>query len=520
MIEPIKISNVKERDKDEIDRLHNFYEASLDKDHVKIHLNRLKIVIKLRELGFYRFDQPDGTSQLVRVDQNKIKVTTKSIITDALEDYIRQLPDRQHEFRISEDTFASRTITSQHILEQLYQGGIGTYLTPEILDRLRPDEPIELLTDGKTSKWFYFNNTAVKVTEDKIIPVPYNELDRLIWENSIINRNFDYSNNLGDFETFISDITGNDEGRKKCLMSMIGYLLHDFYETDLRAVLLTDVNKDDFSENAGGTGKGLIGKALGQMLNREKADNRYCTIPGKGLDLSDKNRYDRADISTQLIHIEDIEASRFNFELLYNDITDGATLSKKYQITPTMRLIKFMISTNKTIDVRGSSNRRRLVIFELSNYYSDSFRPIDKFGRRFFESSWREDDWNDFYTFMMRCCMIYLSEGIIEAGQVNYNERFLKEKIGEDFIFLFEQYLNHAVITGSRVEVVKQQLYQDYCNRYCLSGKRPAQRTITNYCRTYLQLKNAKYCEIRSGNDLIIVNPTTSDYELARIQRK
>lgn len=493
---------------EEIERLHSFYTVEFAAGSIKnIHIDRLRMIEKLRELGYLRYDMEDGNSEYVHITDNKIELTTEQKIKDAFEDYILSLPVRVMEREVNGET-TQITIKPRQIQEQLYKN-MQSYFS--CIDRLRPNFPIELQKDTKTEKYFFFENTAVSVTASGIIEIPYKDLDRYIWENSVLTRPFHYTTEKGDYEKFIEDISGTDDAQRKAsLMSLLGYLMHDFYECDLTAVLFTDVNKENAGKAAGGTGKGLLGKALSEMLNRRKTDCKYCVIGGKTIDLTKDTRYALADVTTQLIHLEDL--GQFKFNVLYNDITDGATIRKPYQVRPIVRYIKMMLSVNHTLELDGSSDMRRLIIFELANYYSDKFRPQNKFKKRFFESEWTSTDWNQFYSFMCRCVQVYLANGIIHPSEVNYSERRLAESINEDFRYWFEDLIKNNTLDNSRAEFVKNTIYEQFATKYPAYYERRYRNAFTKWCRKFLELKHIPYCELRSTNDILIIYPTREDF--------
>ncbi len=512
-IKKIEIPDKKpELSKDDIDKLHDFYTVERTNGQLKnIHLDRLKIVNKLREMGYLRYDLPDGNSQYVYVHDNIIEFTTDQKIIDAFEDYIKKLPVRTYESVAPMDDggVVQITINARMIQEVLYKN-LQSYF---VLDRLRPDRPITLMSDTKTEKYFYFQNTVVRVTPDDIELVPYSHLEHKIWAHSVIKRPITIDDGKGDFEKFIEDIAGTDDKeRKKSLMSILGYLMHDFYECDLRAAFFTDVNKDTAGKAAGGTGKGIIGKALGEMLNHDKGQSRYVAIAGKNLQLEKDTRYCLADMTTQLIHLEDVYKKSFDLKLLYNDITDGASIRKPYQIKPIVRYVKMMISINHTIELEGSSDLRRLIIFELANYYNDKFRPIDKFGKRFFESEWTATDWNRFYTFMCRCALTYLHDGLIDPGEVNYSERRLAESVNEDFRYWFDELISPALIDNERREFAKNSLFEIFTTKYPAYSDKRFRNPFTKWCKKFCELKHIPYVEKRSTNDMLIINPTREDF--------
>lgn len=502
--------------KEEIDQLHDFYDIEIDTATASVKnilFNRLKIVRKLKEMGFYRYDTPDGNTQYVRISDNKISITREQFIIDAFEDYIAELPAREIEIK-NEGKEISRTtyITAEKLLDKLYKN-VNTYFS-STLDRLRPDVPIEILRDEEKKKYLFFQNIAVYVAPDGVHPVQYSDLNGYIWDSSILQHKFMYTEEKGDFEAFCENITEKDPERKSSLMSLLGYLMHDFYECDMKAVLFTDVNNDDAGNSAGGTGKGILGKALMNILNKTAADNRYCCIPAKQIDLSKDTRYSLADISTQLIHLEDIK--KFNLEDLFNDITDGATIRRPYQIKPIVKFVKMMISVNHTIELEGSSKKRRIVVFELANFYNERHTPTDDFPKRFFESKWNDDDWTRFYSFMCRCAQVYMQRGIIPPKEINYSFRAMREKNQDDFLYWIDSIVDISD-TKHEQRYEKNKLYQDFITRYPDYSKH-SQRKFTKWCTEYFDTKCIPYVELRSTNDIFVLFPHEDTKNIHRIR--
>lgn len=510
----------------EIERLHDFYTWEKDKKDgsIRIKFDKLRIVGLLRKLGYLRYDTPDGASMYVYCHDQKLRLTNQTQIVDAFEDYVKKLPDRKVQaykpaniIEDEEETVATDTITYRRILEQLYNSDMTRYFN--IIDRLRPDVPIELMGDERFVKYFYFNNTCVSISRAGIQVVPYGDsrIKGYIWESAIVNRNFEYTETAGDFEKFCRNICGKeDKERFRCLMSIIGYLMHDNYETDLKAVLLTDVNKETAGKAAGRTGKGLLGKALSHVLNRRQTDCKYVSIAGKGFDHAAGNGtcYSTADISTQLIHLEDVDR-KFDFECLYNDITDGAKIRKNYDRFPIVKNIKFLVSANHTIDISDTSSRGRICLFELTNFYNDKHRPQDDFKKRFFESDWTEDDWCQFYSFMARCAQVYFEDGLREPASVNYENRRLEEYFdnNKEFMFWFSKTIADVLKAKEPMRVVlkKVGLYEGFKHDY--PNIPVEQRYFTVWCKRFLDIKGIPYREKRSTEDLLILNPNQGDFK-------
>lgn len=507
-----------------IEEMHNFYSLKKNRNtgEVDIALNVFGICNKLRKMGYLRYDMPNGSHEYVYVKDNKIEVVTEKQITDAFEDYIRQLPDFKKEYYIG-DTYLELDVTPGMLLNKLYNN--LTNLFSKNLERLRPINEygkfttIKMLHDTRLKKYLFFKNTAVCITKDDIEEIPYSEItDGCIMANSIITRNWKYTTDCGDFEKFCLLISNTNVERLKSLMSILGYLMHDYYDTDLRAAYFTDVNMDNSKYAAGGTGKGLLGQALSNMLNRNPAEDvKYIAVPGKGFEANNPKRYSAGDITTQLIHIQDLD-KKFKFDDLYNDITDGATFQKHYQ-NPTYRKVKIMLSMNQALPLQGSSDRRRVVIFELANFFSEKLRPENYFGHRFFDNKWGDDQWNMFFSFMARCCLLYLQNGIIENEVINLDRRAVIEKVGEDLVFFLEaggktRFGDLAV--NERRQVSKSELYQAFNAKYL--GQFLNQRTFTEACMNYLCMNHIRSAVWRDGQDWFILYPDKNDYATRKLQ--
>lgn len=494
---------------DDILKLHDFYELERDKrDKLTVRLDKLKIMRKIKSMGYYRYDTPDGGSQFVKIEDGRISLSNAIWIKDAFEDYVKGLPTREDKI-VTDDTERETKITAEFLLSKLYQN-IQNYLSDEMFNRLRPDQPIELLKDDRAKKYLFFKNTAVVVSADGVQNIPYTAMQDFkgyVWDNGILEHDFVYTPVEGDFEHFVNDICANDPQRKLSLMSMLGYLMHDNYECTNKAILLTDASNDEIGVSAGGTGKGLLGKALSCMLNKANTDNRYCAINGKDIDLKSNTRYALADLSTQLIHIEDLYKGA-DFEQLFCDITDGATIRKPYQVKPIKKMIKMMISVNHTLNITSESSKmRRVYIFELANYYGANYTPEDKYGRRFFESDWTSQDWICFYSFMCRCIQVYLANGVQIVNNSEYRIRELLESTNEDFIYWLDSVIEYKTKVEARYS--KKNLWESFFEKYpAFNGMRPA--TLTNWTKKYFNYKNIDFVEMRSTDDIFVTFPSSS----------
>ena len=317
--------------------------------------------------------------------------------------------------------------------------------------------------------------------------------------------------------------------RKWSIQNIFGYLMHNNYECNLKSIMFIDMNKDNMGKPAGGTGKGIIGKALSHMMNRTENDSKYIAPPGKNFDPEDERRYSEGDITTQLIHIEDIK-SNFQFEAFFNDVTDGAVFRKMYQ-DKTKHRVKIMLSSNQAIDLSAPSCKRRMVVFELDNFFNENKTPQDVFGRRFFESQWDELDWYRFDIFMVSCCYKYMQDkdavgadgkviGIRQPPLLNYQNTLLHSKLNEDFIVWFADKISDALQYQREMMYSKKGLYEEFTKKYTeYSDERKWKRTFAGWCKFYLQTMQIPSGEKRSTEDLLILYPQPGDTKISYIFR-
>lgn len=574
-------------EEDRVKYLHRFYTVELVNDKItgknkikKIELDNFAIINVLRDLGFYRYDQPNGTFEYVKIENNIITLLRDpQVIIDAFEDYVREIPtlyyrtddapvvvekDEEKCIKYLKESYVE--ITGEILLQRIYKNIM--YYFSSTLPRLRPTEPIRLLEDTKDSKYLFYNNCIVRVSKDSIKTIDYDEIDAVvngifkedngtyIWSTNILNRDFPigFISSTGekkhkydsDFEIFIDCICGLANGliegkdgktiyhkshtvtttgenglipykRKQALCNIFGYLMHNNYECNMKSVMFIDMNKENKGKPAGGTGKGIIGKALSQMLNRSENDSKYIAVAGKNFDPEDERRYSEGDITTQLIHIEDIK-DNFRFEGFFNDVTDGAVFRKMYQ-DKTRHRVKLMLSSNQPIDISAPSCKRRMVVFELDNFFNENKTPQDIFGKRFFESQWNKTDWGMFDVFMIRCCYDYMREkdtvgadgkiiGLRQPPLLNYANSLLYAKLNEDFIVWFADKIAEANKFMIEKCFSKKGLYTEFSEKYSeFQDDRRYKRAFAGWCKFYLQTLQIPSAEKRSTEDLLILYP-------------
>jgi len=286
---------------------------------------------------------------------------------------------------------------------------------------LIPPTQLTYYKDTKTSfglpfknGFFYFD----EVGKTEINQKKYSDVNGFFTPLQTQKHEFDYTDNVGDFETFIQRIaTGvkdysftNSEHTKQIhsLMSIFGYLIHNHKSlSETYAIVLTDEGANGITRN-GGRGKTQIIEAI-------KFVTKTMVKGGDEFAGDYQFKFDDLDKSYNVFAIDDVPAG-FNYNDLYTNITGGINAHKKGKQAIEIDFYdspKFLISSNWVLRYNSNddSTNRRFKEFKLKPYYNINHKPQHEFKNRFFEE-WDNLEWNKFYSFMFRCVTYYLMNGI------------------------------------------------------------------------------------------------------------
>lgn len=409
--------------------LHDFYKIYRDRDGKlkEIVIVKVKFVQKLKSMGFRRFDLNKNEHKLVRIEKNTIEEVSETLIADEFLSYVQKLPDLDHS---NGDSVI--TITAEIIEEKIYNA-LDIYFKPSLFKRMQNDEKIILKEDTKTEKFLFYQNCWISINKAGYQVHDYSQLDGYVWKDMILPRNFTIPADTNSvFGKFLFNIAGKEPERMKSLQTIIGYNLHAWFKGKLKATILTDSRLSEDGEANGRTGKGVLCKALGYMLNADmKLSSVYVAINGRDYNPKNINKHADCNLDTRLLHIEDIY-NNYNIESSFNDITDGLSVRKLFQSAFTI-FVKIIFSTNKTLIVEGESSKDRVIEFELADYYNSNFDPSQEFGHWFFDD-WSPEEYNRFDLSMIECVRVYLAEGIKEAKEINLRVRKLQDHSSREFI--------------------------------------------------------------------------------------
>lgn len=454
--------NNKNRNFKNIDIVGEYWNSSNN----KIEINREKFISYLQNNGFCKM-YLNKSYIFLRIKNNIISEVSAALIKDfVLEN--------------------SRNISVDGLREQILKQN-NTLFNDNFLSSLKAIKP-EVKIDSKNYAYIYFKNCWIKVTKNGLEKNSYDNFEGLIWERQINKYKFDENKIKGDFEIFINNVCRNNEERIISLKSSIGYLLHSFKNSsNAKAIIYLDEKIGEGS--FGRCGKSLIGKAVGKLKNCIEEDGRNFKFGGNFA-------FQKINFDTQNYFINDA-GKDFQFERLFAMITDGMSIEKKNKeafTIPFETSPKILITTNHVVKETDYSTIDRKFEVEFSDYYNTNHKPINDFGKLFFDD-WDEEEWNKFFTFMIGCIQLFLEKGLVKSSFVNLELKRITETTSSEFI----DYVKVEIELNR--EYNKKILFENYLSIYSDTDN-IKQKTFTTWIQIYAKYRNLKYTPRRSGNDL------------------
>ncbi|MDY0199374.1 MAG: hypothetical protein RBR40_00150 [Tenuifilaceae bacterium] len=430
----------------------------------RINLQYGKYFGILSALGFQLLE-PRQPYTYIRIIDNIIEEVDRSVIQNEFVNYVK----KHHKPPIG--------IDKKQIIQLLHSGS-SNYFSDSKLSFLFPENEIVYNSDTKDECYIYYRNGFVKCTPKGANFIDYKNLKGKIWKDQKNDRDFRHlgweltnetiTDGFGEWQKFIHNVcrarkkTGNNysaEEREKStkrlvsLYSILGYMMHHFFDYALKAVVFTD---SKISVNAeGGTGKSLIGEALGKVRNR-------TVINGKNFKTDNQFKYQTAKRDTQIIHLNDTD-DKLRVEGLFNDITDRIEVRKLHK-EPFPINAKFILSANKTLSIEGDSALRRFIEFELSSYYGKDFTPEDDFKHRLF-TNWDSEEWNRFDNLMAYCACYFLKYGLIAPEPINLLKRKLMENTSIEFVEFMQDRISEGQIKFNE-EFCVNELFREFFDEH------------------------------------------------------
>lgn len=428
-----------------------------EKNQLKI--SPLKYKIFLESNGFKKY-YPDGSDKptFVKVESNKVEVTSISKIKDYVLDYLAEL----REFDVWNYCAGYQNLFSEQFLLML--------------------DSIELMMLKDTLKTSYiaFNNGILEITKDSIDLKEYIDVDGYIWKSHILDRDWIKLDNYdNDYSKFIDNISHEEP---LPIETCIGYLLCTYKNrSGNKAIILND---EIITQNPeGGTGKGLFIQGVSQIRKTHIID---------GKSYNDKASFQNQSVSIddKILVFDDV-AKNFNFENQFSLITEGITIRHLYKDPIKLSIQdspKIVITTNYAIKGEGNSHDRRRHEIEIAQYYGGNKTPSDEFGRQLFDE-WSLEDFNKFDNYMVYCIQFFLKLGLVKQNSKNLRLRkFIAETSME-----FYEWINDTNSIPFNTRNDKKEYYNIFKNEYPDFQKWLNQRTFTIWIQKYCSFKGYVY---------------------------
>ncbi len=393
-------------------------------------LYRQGIIDTLQANGFYKRYLDERSYCFIREKDHLLEPVEVCHLKDFLWSYV------QNEGPLTVQVDKEVVCVSKEKMRETYLKQHHLCLNAPFLENLA-NHTIPLLRDTADIAYLPYRNTVVRITGHSPETISYTSLaDLCIWRSQVIDRDFDYAVDFNGchFDRFIRNVAGQNIDRICAFITAIGYLLHAFNHASMgQAVLIYDEVIADLKNPSGGTGKGLLGSAVGHVKPVVKLD-------GKKFSDKDKFAFQGVTPQTQVIFLDDVKAD-LPFDRFNSLLTDGLEVEQKFR--PSLRLSpqdspKLLIASNSVLDCEGTTRKRRQFILEFSDHYSSRIldgveQPIlAEHGALFFEG-WDAAEWQRFDTFMVYCVGQYLERGLQPYALKNVGINRLRQTTSEEF---------------------------------------------------------------------------------------
>jgi hypothetical protein len=450
-----------------------------DGEKEKVKIERAGLIQFLQDHGFGKlYAESDLDSMLVRVEDNIVRRTSRERIKDFVLNYVRE----------------KEPPLGPQVIDALLRGA-NVYFSDALFEFLAPVAP-DFHRDTAESAFFYYRNGFVEVTADGFELRPYDELDGVIWEGQIIDREFadltDEKPSDWEWHRHLRNVTGKERERHNALCTALGYLMHGYKDPAVtKAIIFMDEKVTDVEE--GRTGKSVTTEALQYMGSTLRID-------GRNFSFDSRFAFQEVTLDTAVVDFNDAK-KRFPFERLFSLITDDFPVERKGKDRVTIPFKdspKFTLSTNYVIEGKGASFDDRTFQIEFSDHYGPKHSPKDEFGHRLFDD-WGRRQWAEFDNVMMACVRQYLRDGLATYDHVNVKEKKLRQETCPDFA----EWIRDFIELGRRYD--KKGLKNSFQEAYAPDYEGLTGYQCTRWVKTFARIYDLEVSEPKSGSTLYIV---------------
>ncbi|MEI6348871.1 MAG: hypothetical protein WCP69_13065 [Bacteroidota bacterium] len=461
------------------------------------NLHRKVVLDELVQLGFCKRISNTDKELFIREDGNIISEVTTKIIQDVF--YNSVILGQNDDIKVSFEGIEQEFSAIE--LRKVYFNVFHLIFNDSFLLHLETHDK-KVLRDEKNCSYFFFNNCIIKTTAQGIQTIDYNNIvDECIWEDQIIDYNFNQVSNMEcHYSKFIFNVANQEEDRVNSFKSAIGYLLHNHNRsTGGQCVILYDQAPARKGQPEGGTGKGLFANAIKRLRVTAKID-------GKKIRSEDKFKWQSIQTTTQIIWIDDVH-SKFSFEDLHSNLSDGWTIEKKHQpeiYIPAVDSPKVIIASNTVLSSSGTTNIRRQFILEFSNHYSKHIitgneEPVkNEHQCVFFDAQDWVNEWTRFYTYMLHCSVYYFKNGLVDYEKKGLIRNQLLQNTCDDFVEWLDA---NSLLPDTEYNI--KTLFEDYKSGYS-DDSDIKQNMFSKWIKRYTDYSNLEYTSRSSSGTKFI----------------
>jgi len=450
-----------------------FYDEYWSKDKMHYSFRYTRAMNFLQNRGYFRFMPAAGKFNWVHIEHKIVR----NVEPWEIRDFVMN---------------TAKGLNNEGVQDMLIKGG-PQYLGPEKLSNLEFTYP-EFERAGKDFQLLYFKDSYWKITADAVQEEKILNLENHVWHDKV-NR-FSATINpkplvkITSVDDALKNLTGTDkaafakfsgnyiikltaEGEKSQFLRFLkntstfswnkketditiedkmedyqhllskmwafGYMMHTFFvRSKARAIIGMDGKLSALGESQGGTGKSILGFALGHIIPQFYLDATKKDIT------EDKFLWDGMTEKHDSCFIDDVRTN-FDFKVLFNSIEGRWDVQNKgerrFRI-PENETPRIYLTTNNAINGDGNSYARRQFVIAFSDYYHADRTPADEFGGDMF-ADWSKDQWDLFYNTAASCLQIYFKYPVLYAPNKRLQLRRLRQFIGEDFIFWADEYYSY-----------------------------------------------------------------------------
>ena len=451
----------------------------------EIRISNPKLILFWESLGYRKVIDDAGNYILVNIER-------KTIVNE-VKDHLLRSEIREYTRYIKRADVWEVFLKSEYVVKKHFESF-------HTIDMTRN-------TGDENTGYLYYQNVILKITADSIEPIEYENFQGFVWGKEIIKRDFNFSEDAECiFGEFLRIIANEEPNRLKSIVSIIGYLLHSFKDPSFsKSIILMDSEIDvEFDEANGGTGKSLIGTAIGQIVPSLFMD-------GKNIKSQDKFKLSGLQSHHKIIFFDDVKKD-FDFEWLYPIITGDLYIEKKYKnavVIPSKESPKVLITSNYVVKGGGgNAERRRKVEYEVSTYFKNILSPLEEFGHRFFDD-WDKEEWIKFDNFMIKAVKYFLKNGLIEPKSINIDFNRLKIETSPDFIDFMDNLISEpsGYQKSSSPDILiidKNILFQDFLNTKPNTKERISPITIKKWIDRYCEYYQIPHNHYKSNGSVYV----------------